>query len=500
MLFCHRVKLATQRIGLQLIRLNSTNAATNMRPEVSGLFQYTQLTNKSYLKIRGPDTIKFLNGMITSKLQPHFVKKNLMTINDKDTSQANGTSIINFPLDKSNWGIYQEEGPHGEYISRFAQYTGFLNGKGKLVTDSILYCTPILNGLNLKYPEFLLEFDSKMVPYMLKDFESHKLGSKIKFESVEGLKCWDIMIAFENIPVNVENPWINNLLDPMSSIRTPEDAQLFSENVLKSLFMKNDEESPILGCFVDRRFDTLIYGRGNIPEHFRIVTKDSCKDISEHFNTDMMPFPFKVKKHEDNSVIFRRERLKYGFLDGIEDVKPTTVLPLECNFDHIPNAINSNKGCYVGQELTARTISTGILRKRIVSVKIDEPELLKEMVSLEQEDADGYFDVELNEKYSETSGNDKTMAPNPFAKGNAEDTSSSKTNIRRKKKPVGTLLAREGDVGVVLLRTEYFPLAFEKHVDSGDKFYISTPSGKRIHLVPERPLWYDEWRKSQVRR
>jgi len=36
------------------------------------------------------------------------------------------------------------------------------------------------------------------------------------------------------------------------------------------------------------------------------------------------------------------------------------------------NGVSFHKGCYLGQELTARTFHTGVTRKRIVPIKIDE--------------------------------------------------------------------------------------------------------------------------------
>lgn len=453
--------------------------------EISGSFQYTKLTNKSYIKIWGPDTIKFLNGMITSKLQPHFIKKNLMTINDQDKSQLDGGSIINFPLDKSNWGLYQEESTHGEYISKFGQYTGVLNGKGKLVTGSILYST----REKLQYPQFLIEFDKGMISHMIEDFESHKLGSKLKFNVEEDIHCWDIMIKFHNMPSSVENPWIDNLIDPMTQMVTREDADSFFSNVIGTLFSKN--ESLIKSCFVDTRFNKLIFANSNEPIRLRVLTTKHCKDIGEIYNDKMMPFPIEIQRYEDNSVVFRKDRLKYGFIDGVSEVKPNSLLPLECNFDYMPNVISDNKGCYVGQELTARTISTGILRKRLVGVALDIPPGVH-LNSLQSRNGE-CIDVELDEKYDMVKSN---MAPNPFAKGN-----NNTSTIKKRKKPVGSLIANQDETGVVLLRTDYFPLAFnEKFKDARDKFYIMTPDGDRINVIPRRPIWYEEWAESQTKR
>tara|TARA_B110000305_G_C19401012_1_gene620156 strand:- start:426 stop:1214 length:789 start_codon:yes stop_codon:yes gene_type:complete len=49
-----------------------------------------------------------------------------------------------------------------------------------------------------------------------------------------------------------------------------------------------------------------------------------------------------------------------GLPDGLET---TNKLPLELNLE-LQNSIDFDKGCYLGQELTARSFHTGILRKR----------------------------------------------------------------------------------------------------------------------------------------
>jgi len=46
-------------------------------------------------------------------------------------------------------------------------------------------------------------------------------------------------------------------------------------------------------------------------------------------------------------------------------------LPLECNLD-VTDGVSFEKGCYIGQELTARTHHTGVVRKRFFPMAIDK--------------------------------------------------------------------------------------------------------------------------------
>lgn len=66
---------------------------------------------------------------------------------------------------------------------------------------------------------------------------------------------------------------------------------------------------------------------------------------------------------------YERLRLYYGLPDGSRDLPVEKGLILEANFDHL-NAIDWKKGCYVGQELTARTRYRGLVRKRMLPVEI----------------------------------------------------------------------------------------------------------------------------------
>jgi folate-binding protein YgfZ len=48
---------------------------------------------------------------------------------------------------------------------------------------------------------------------------------------------------------------------------------------------------------------------------------------------------------------------------------PEKAIPLECGLQDL-HAISFNKGCYLGQELTARTHYQGLVRKRLFPVEI----------------------------------------------------------------------------------------------------------------------------------
>ena len=62
-------------------------------------------------------------------------------------------------------------------------------------------------------------------------------------------------------------------------------------------------------------------------------------------------------------------RIAAGVPQGPVDLKPERALMLEAGLDRL-GAVDFDKGCYVGQEVTARTHYRGLVKRRIVPLKI----------------------------------------------------------------------------------------------------------------------------------
>jgi len=69
---------------------------------------------------------------------------------------------------------------------------------------------------------------------------------------------------------------------------------------------------------------------------------------------------------------YDRHRLALGVPDGSRDLIPEKSLPLESDLDDL-NAISWDKGCYMGQELTARTKYRALIKKKLFPVAVDGP-------------------------------------------------------------------------------------------------------------------------------
>jgi folate-binding protein YgfZ len=73
-----------------------------------------------------------------------------------------------------------------------------------------------------------------------------------------------------------------------------------------------------------------------------------------------------------DSSAYDRLRLSLGIPDGSRDLPVEKAILLEAGFDEL-NGVDWEKGCYIGQELTARTKYRALIKKRLMPVKVEGP-------------------------------------------------------------------------------------------------------------------------------
>jgi folate-binding protein YgfZ len=69
---------------------------------------------------------------------------------------------------------------------------------------------------------------------------------------------------------------------------------------------------------------------------------------------------------------YERLRIALGLPDGSRDMDVEKAILLENGFDEL-HGIDWDKGCYIGQELTARTRYRGLVKKRLIPVAVEGP-------------------------------------------------------------------------------------------------------------------------------
>ena len=69
---------------------------------------------------------------------------------------------------------------------------------------------------------------------------------------------------------------------------------------------------------------------------------------------------------------YAAHRIALGLPDGAPDLEAEKTLLLEAGFDEL-SGVDWEKGCYMGQELTARTKYRGLIKRRLVPVRLEKP-------------------------------------------------------------------------------------------------------------------------------
>jgi folate-binding protein YgfZ len=72
---------------------------------------------------------------------------------------------------------------------------------------------------------------------------------------------------------------------------------------------------------------------------------------------------------EASETDYDSHRLSLGLPDGSRDIGIDKAVLLECGFEEL-HGVDFAKGCYMGQELTARTKYRGLVKKRLLPVEI----------------------------------------------------------------------------------------------------------------------------------
>ncbi|MBU6338943.1 MAG: hypothetical protein KGQ36_03115 [Rickettsiales bacterium] len=162
---------------------------------------------------------------------------------------------------------------------------------------------------------------------------------------------------------------------------------------LYDLFIFENDESLFLDCFAERR-DEIIKKLNfyKLRSKVEIIKNDevSVLQVLETENDELKKFPDPRSKNlgfraylplssgrTPGSMMLQDMDLQYHFLrisnkivESELDLTYDKSFILEFGFDDL-NAIDYKKGCYVGQELTARTHYRGEIRKKLFHVTID---------------------------------------------------------------------------------------------------------------------------------
>jgi folate-binding protein YgfZ len=198
-------------------------------------------------------------------------------------------------------------------------YAALLTPQGKFLHDFFI----------TEYKErLLLDCEAERVPDLIKRLTMYRLRAKV-----------DI--------TNESEQWDVGVMLPMSDVA--------------GLGSKETEPGGAEAGTTKTRFDGVSY----IDPRNAALGERNIRRVDEDDN-----FPTDEALLEKNRAAYHYRRLALGIPDSTGDLIPEKSLPMEAGFDLL-NGIDFEKGCYVGQEVTARMKHRDLVKKRLFPVTFD---------------------------------------------------------------------------------------------------------------------------------
>nr|KJB51941.1 hypothetical protein B456_008G239600 [Gossypium raimondii] len=280
----------------------------------------SHLKSRSVIRFSGPDTIKFLQGLLSNDVRrfgepPREENSPIPT--------PNVASVVVPPM-----------------------YAALLTPQGRFLYDLFLYRPPRPeekldrtgsgpgNGSGGSV-EILADVDNSISDGLLATLKKYRLRSKVDIDNVaEDFSCWQ--------------RYGRDLSGKTPTVEEPEaDSVGWGGGVDRADMSASHSSDVGWQWFKDPRLGCLGF-RGIFPSGTMPPLVESDKETDE-----------------ENYLMWRLEK---GIAEGSTEIPKGEAIPLEYNFAGL-NAISFDKGCYVGQELIARTHHRGVIRKRLLPLK-----------------------------------------------------------------------------------------------------------------------------------
>ncbi|ESQ38245.1 hypothetical protein EUTSA_v10028714mg [Eutrema salsugineum] len=273
----------------------------------------SKLKSRSVVRFSGPDTVKFLQGLLTNDVRRF--------------GESAGEKSATVPT------------PNMASVSTPPMYAALLTPQGRFLYDFFLYSPtrpeeklnrtgsgPGSDSERGGSVELFADVDVSVLDELLETLKKYRLRAKVDIENVaEEFSCW----------------------------------QRYGRNLSGS-------SSVGWGGGVDRAGESTASGNKYGWQWYKDPRLD-CLGYRSIFPSDATPPLVEADKETDerNYLLWR---LEHGVAEGSAEIPKGEAIPLEYNFVGL-NAISFDKGCYVGQELIARTHHRGVIRKRLLPLR-----------------------------------------------------------------------------------------------------------------------------------
>lgn len=289
--------------------------------------QYAKLFAKKACFTNGPSRHiiqeRLLN--ISCQVEP-LLKRGLIRVSGEDSS-----SFLQ--------GIVTNDMKHLQETKSI--FTMFLNTKGRVLFDSIIY-------KRKEEHTFFVECDLDGVQGLVKHLKMYRVRRKVNVDPINDE--WKLWVLFN--PKEVETS--SNVVKHENQDRVP-----------CSLPSRPNENSAVLSYLDDVTLsnDSTIYPDPRLSFlGYRVIAPKNENVIKSVQNVGISV--------ESSTHSYRMFRFRLGVGEGIKELPTEKCFPLEANCDYL-HGVSFHKGCYIGQELTARTHHTGVVRKRLMPLVLD---------------------------------------------------------------------------------------------------------------------------------
>ncbi|BBM98220.1 transferase CAF17, mitochondrial [Marchantia polymorpha subsp. ruderalis] len=347
------VSLHTRAAGA---RSETSEASSSGRTPLSDRGPYfTQVKSRGVISLDGPDVFKFLQGLIT---------------NDVHRLEGIPESAVPTPS------------PTTPVAMTPPMYTALLSPQGRFLYDLVLYrptqsverldrsgSGPDTEGNGV--PALVADVDTAEVDNIISHLKRHRLRAKVNIENLStDFKVWQRFggASADNGSEAGSLGWSGG---------TDRSAQQTAESDAQGWRWYADPRLRELG-------HRGVFPGNDVPP---LVTADQI--VGDEY--------------------YLLWRLEQGVAEGSTEIPKGEAIPLEYNLAGL-NAISFEKGCYIGQELVARTHHRGVIRKRLMPVNF----VFEDGSEAQQEVVPGVdiLDAESNKKVGKVT---TVLGPRGFA-------------------------------------------------------------------------------------
>ena len=191
-------------------------------------------------------------------------------------------------------------------------YAMMLNDRGRIMYDVIIY------KLDPNETDFLIEVDSQKLTDFLKMLTMFKIKKKVTISSMDEDMRLGALIAKDQ-----------------------------SDDVIR---IKEDKKLNVILCETDPRYS---------PAGHRVIVNKK-ENINQCFEN----------VEESNLKLYKKNLYRNGIAEN-DDINYGSAIPLEYNVE-LMDGVRFDKGCYLGQELIAKTHFTGVVRKRVTPIFLNQ--------------------------------------------------------------------------------------------------------------------------------